>query len=506
MNLAPDKVLRLQEDLNTNRERYFHATTRRKKMEYRDRDQELRIELASALQQVVNLPAADAANIANWDPYDQNASTEWFSSTYMFGVKEGFDVVIGNPPYIQLSKDSGKLGKLYKDAGFETFASKGDIYQLFFEKGCKMLKPGQGFLSYITSNSWLKAEYGKKLRGYFTENHTPLRLLEMGKDIFENAIVDTSILIVREGTSDEIGIAVDMDRLPDRRFPPEQDVWGSLRLDGERHWIALSATERRIIDKMEAIGTTLNEWDISIKYGIKTGYNAAFVVDDDTREAIIGEDPESEKILKPVMRGKDVQRFQAGWDRFWLIDTHNGYETVPPVDVTDYKGVKQHLDKFYYKLERRKDQGITPYNLRDCAYHEEFKKEKLFWRRVAKEGTVAYVKEEVQCINAVYMLRGDSLRYLCATLNAKLVAWFMQRSLPTSGTGTFHWEKVHVERLPVPQLTAEEQLPFDRLVERILSTKGVDPSADTSHLEAEIDRLVYDLYGLTDEEIALVEG
>ena len=130
MSLTSDEVIRLQEELNTNRERHFHATTRQKKRECRDRDRELRDKLATALQQVVGLPAADAANISRWIPYDQNARADWFDGAYMFGVADGFDVVIGNPPYIQLQKDGGKLGKLYKDAGYSTFAGTGDIYQL----------------------------------------------------------------------------------------------------------------------------------------------------------------------------------------------------------------------------------------------------------------------------------------------------------------------------------------------------------------------------------------
>ena len=333
MNLTTPEVTQLQEELNANRERHFHATTRQKKKECRDHDRELRDKLATALQQVVGLPAADAANISSWDPYDQNAQANWFDAGYMFGIVEGFDLVIGNPPYIQLSNDGGKLRKLYKDAGYTTFASTGDIYLLFFEKGCQMLEPDRGFLSYITSNSWLKAEYGKPLRRYLSERHTPLRLLEMGKDIFENAIVDTSILMVRAGKSGACGLAVDMDRLSDKHFPPEQSVWGQLRVDGEKHWIALSPTERKIIDKIEAAGPSLKEWDISIKYGIKTGYNPAFVINRDTREAIIAENPKAQEIIKRVMRGKDIQRYQARWADHWLIDTHNGYGCVPPVDV-----------------------------------------------------------------------------------------------------------------------------------------------------------------------------
>ena len=173
--------------------------------------------------------------------------------------------------------------------------------------------------------------------------------------------------------------------------------------------------------------------------------------------------------------------------------------------MNNYRSVKLHLDKFYSSLAKRKDQGVTPYNLRDCTYHEEFTKEKLFWRRVASEGMVAYVKDEYQCVNAVYMLRGDSLKYLCAVLNSKLVAWYMRRSLPTSGTGTFHWEKVHVERLPVPTIPASEQRQIIQLVEDILNAKEADPNADIGDLERGIDRIVYQLYGLSEDERAAVE-
>ena len=130
------------------------------------------------------MPASDAARIASWDPYDQNAHSDWFDTGYMFGITDGFDVVIGNPPYIQLQRDRGKLGRRYKDAGYTTFTRRGDIYQLFYEKGCQLLRPSQGQLTYITSNSWLNAEYGKPLRYYLSKWHTPLSLLETGKGRF----------------------------------------------------------------------------------------------------------------------------------------------------------------------------------------------------------------------------------------------------------------------------------------------------------------------------------
>ena len=505
MNLTPPEVIELQEELNANRERHFHATTRKEKKDCRDQDEELRNKLADVLQQVVGLPAADADNIAHWDPYDQNAQSDWFDAEYMFGVAKAFDLVIGNPPYIQLQKDRGKLGKLYKDAGYTTFASTGDIYQLFFEKGCQLLKSGRGFLSYITSNSWLKAEYGKPLRRYFAESHTPLRLLEMGKDIFENAIVDTSILMLRAGKSGEFGSAVDMDRLTDRRFPPDKKVWGHLRHEGDRPWCALSAIERGIMDKIEAIGTPLTEWDIDIYRGVTTGLNEAFIITSEVRDSLIAEDPHSSEIIKPVLRGRDIHRYQAHWAGLWLIDTHNGYGRIPPINVDKYPSVKTHLNGFYERLVKRYDKGRTPYNLRNCAYHESFAREKLYWRRVAKRGMFSYVEEELQCVNAVFMLSGKSLKYLCAVLNTKLISWLIQRMLPTSGTGTFHWEKVHVERLPVPQVSSADECSFIRLVDQILLSISTSREAQVGELQSEIDRKVLELYQLTPEEIYAIE-
>ena len=239
--------------------------------------------------------------------------------------------------------------------------------------------------------------------------------------------------------------------------------------------------------------------------GVLTGYNKAFIVDEKVRSALVAQDPRSDAILKPVLRGRDVQRYRAQWAKLWLIDTHNGYGDVPHINVDDYPAIKDHLDGFYERLVLRQDKGRTPYNLRNCAYHEAFSREKLYWRRVAKDGLFSYVEEEIQCVNAVYMLSGKSLKYLCAVLNSRLISWLMQRLLPTSGTGTFHWEKVHVERLPVPQLPTTGQYPFIRLVEKILHEKASSRKTQVCELERAINREVYALYDLTPSEILALE-
>ena len=509
------EVYNLQAKLATNREKYFHANTRSIKMACRRKDAKIRQQLASHLQAEFHYLAASAAQLATWNPYDQNTKTDWFDAEYMFGVANGFDVVIGNPPYNQLQEDGGKLGKLYKDAGYVTFARTGDIYQLFYERGCRMLRAQIGILAYITSNSWLKAEYGKKTRRYLAQKHTPTALLELGKDVFESAIVDSSILLLRQGGNAKSFPAVDLDQLETTDFPPPTRVWGSVAPEGDAPWSILSAGERGVLEKMRSKGTPLKDWEVKINYGIKTGYNQAFIIDTATKEALVAADPKSGEILKPVLRGRDIQRYRVDWKGLWLI------ATLPAlgINIDDYPAVREYLLSFgKARLEQsgkklsggkksRKRTNNAYYELQDaCAYYEEFGKEKLFWIELVGNARFAYDDSSVFGEATSFVMTGPCLKYLCALLNSYLVQYFFQQIAPTSGIGTLRWKKVYVERIPIPKINKDQQYPFIHLIDRILEVKATNSAADTSALEAEIDRLVYQLYGLTTEEIAMVEG
>ena len=423
----------------------------------------------------------------------------------VFAQQHGFDIAIANPPYIQLQGDGGRLAFLYQDAGYQTFARTGDIYQLFYERGCQALKPSGGLLAYITSNSWLKAEYGKSTRLYFASSHTPLLLLELGKNVFESAIVDSGVLILSTGGAGQPFRSVDLDRLSNKEIPPAQGLWGLTRPDGDEPWSILSPLGQSVMDKMQTKGTLLKDWDVKINRGILTGYNNAFIINSSDKEALIAADPNSAEIIKPVLRGRDIQRYRAKWAGKWLIDTHNGYGDVPAVTINDFPVVKAHLDKFYPQLEKRRDKGRTPYNLRNCAYHGEFAKEKLIWIELVENGRFAYDDSGIYGEVTTFIMTGAYLKYICAVLNTTLVRWFLQQVAPTSGMGTLRWKKVYVENIPIPQITAADQEPFVKLVDQILKAKDADPDADTSHLEWEIDRLVYDLYGLTEKEDTAIE-
>ena len=247
------------------REMHFNARTRDEKQALRDQDAALRGELALRLEDS-GFGHDEATRVATWDPYRQNTAALWFDAQWMFGVKDGFDVVIGNPPYVQLQRDRGALRRRYQGEAYDTFAATGDIYQLFFERGMGLLR-SQGILAYITSNSWLKAKYGESTRSFFSTKHTPRVLLEVGKDVFDSAIVDSSVLVVQEGqaASDDC-LALDMDSLDAQEFPPQPSRFGSLYHGGTKPWVPLSSIERGIMDKMQAVGVPLREWDISIYY------------------------------------------------------------------------------------------------------------------------------------------------------------------------------------------------------------------------------------------------
>ena len=551
--LLDDAVAAKLRDVAAVRERYFLADSRPKKLDCVDEEKRLRRELRDVLKnerqqwmaaqkrdierKARELPnpdargkfrsgeldklaergrrydeaLADARKVADWNPYDQNARADWFEPEWMFGVTGGFDVVIGNPPYIQLQKDGGRLGTRYRHADYEVFTPTGDIYQLFYERGCGLLDSHAGTLAYITSNSWLKAEYGRLLRRWLAERHTPLRLIDMGKDVFD-AIVDASVLLVREGGAGTRVPAVDMDCLDDpdggTTFPPPKGAWVEARLDGEAPWSILSAVEWGVLDKMKAVGTPLRSWNVQINLGIKTGYNNAFIIDDATRTVLIAEDPRSEEIIKPIVRGRDIQRWRAQWDKKWLIDAHNGWnegtKRIPPIDIDDYPAVRDHLDHHLTSLTRRQDKGRTPYNLRNCAYHEDFGEEKLFWMELTNSGRFAYSSSEMFSVNTTYVLVGGPVKFLCAVLNSRLATWFMDYVASTSGMGVTRWFSTFVAEIPIPEVHVKAQNPFVRLVDDILAAKDVDPDADVTAQENEIDRLVMRLYGLTDTECAAV--
>jgi type II restriction/modification system DNA methylase subunit YeeA len=176
-----------------------------------------------------------------------------------------------------------------------------------------------------------------------------------------------------------------------------------------------------------------------------------------------------------------------------------------PVKIDDYPAIKKHLDGYFVQLEKRGDKGLTPYNLRQCAYLKEFEKEKIVWADLSRSGNCfTFDDKNLYLQNTGYIMTGVSLKYLIAVLNTKLILhYFDEINQKLDNTG-WRWINQYVEILPIPKIPETEQQPFIKLVDKILAEKKA--GNDTSALEREIDVLVYGLYGLSEEEILIVEG
>ena len=517
--LISNKAQNLEQKLRDNRERHFHATTRQRKRACKQRDEELRAELATELKHS-GMPADDAERIAHWDPYDQNATADWFDSEWMFGITEGFDVAIGNPPYIQLQKEGGRLGNLYQDKGFDTFARTGDIYCLFYEKANQLLK-NNGHVCFITSNKWMRAGYGKKLRDYFVTLTQPIQLLDMGPDVFD-ATVDTNILlfqkIVSDATTTFVGVSLkaDFDRQTGNIAQYLSDNGTTMEMPiKDEPWAILSSAELNLKRKIEVVGKPLKDWDINIYRGIVTGCNEAFIINEAKREELIKQNPKSAEIIKPLLRGRDIKRYHAQQSGFYILAT--GYD----LDILHrYPTIFSHLEDIGKRIDsgriktkgkglfNRDDQGENWWNLRACAYYSEFDEEKIVYPETTHSANFFYDSGEFFLDKTCFMITGSDLKILVGLLSSTLMTFAYKRycSGTVLGAKGYQYNKHALEKLPVAKIPASQQQSFITLVDQILDAKHTDPEADTSDLEDEIDKLVYELYNLTEDEIAIVEG
>jgi len=440
----------------------------------------------------------------------------------VFKEKGGFDVVIGNPPYIQLQKNGGFLADQLKNSGYQSFARTGDIYALFYEKGNQLLSDNS-HLCFITSNKWMRAGYGEKLREYFIHNTNPKLLIDLGPGVFETATVDTNILLFQKHKTKNfncLACSVKVDLVKEKTSLENYIQQNKIKLSkfNSKAWTILNPLEQQIKDKIEKIGTPLKNWDIKINYGIKTGYNKAFIIDGKKKDELIAKDPKSAEIIKPILRGKDIKRYSADFADKWLIASHNGYkkengENVEAINIENYPTIKEWLDLHWEKISKRQDKGKTPYNLRNCAYQEEFEKEKIVYSEIVREPQFYFDTKQYFPEATSFLMTGEYLQYIVSILNSKAFTYFFSRFYAGGGLGNsgYRYKKKFLEQTPIPQISPEAQKPFIDLVDKILeitSAKDYDPKnppIEQKELEKKIDNMVYELYGLTEEEIKVVE-
>ncbi|EAJ9489551.1 class I SAM-dependent DNA methyltransferase [Campylobacter jejuni] len=443
------------------------------------------------------------------------------------GNFKGFDLIIGNPPYIrqeELKELKPHLAKNYK-----VYKGTSDIYTYFYELGFNVLKDN-GVLSYITSNKYTRAGYGEALREFLLKNVKVLEYTDLnGIKVFDSATVDTSILCFEKSKSKDnkfkylalsneilktcaynIGLYKDFAEFSQNSLSKESFTFS------DENTSALKA-------KIERIGTPLKEWQgLNIYRGILTGYNEAFIITTEKRNEILAnckdeaEKERTAKLIRKMLRGRDIKRYSYEWAGLWVINTHNGYknqngEKVEAINIEHYPSLKKYFDEFYPQLEKRADKGLTPYNLRNCAYIEEFEKEKIVYPCImAKEPCFSYETSFAFAMAPANIITSNSdiLKYILAFLNSDFI-YLMLRKFYMGGGIEGELKTNNLEKLPIPKINSKNQKLADELinlVDEILKAKEQDKNTNTQELENKINSLVYKLYNLNEEEIKTIEG
>ena len=456
-------------------------------------------------------------------PIDSNSSFflwhTWFSEVFNRPADcNGFDIVIGNPPYIQLQDEGGKLAKLYRQAKFNTFSSMGDIYQLFYEKGIVLLKK-KGHLCYITSNKWMRAGYGETSRKYFAEQSQPKILIDLaGEKVFENATVDVNILLLQKTayTQSTCALRGGLDCLENRSDLLERKNEAvNIIFPHNSSWVILSPMEQRIKEKIEKVGVPLKDWDIQINYGIKTGCNEAFIIDKAKKDELIALSPNSVDIIRPILRGKDIKKYGYNFAELYLLFIPWHFPIHRDTNITGaskeaelafqqkYPAIYNHLLQYKEQLSNRNraETGIRYewYALQRFGsnYMDDFSKPKILFQEIVQEGEFMIdSKGEFFCNDTGRIITGKAIKFLLGVLNSKLfffaIKYFYGGGL--LGENGVRMKHTFFENFPC----IEENAHIKQLVDTVTSE-------NIKEVSKEIDHKVYELYGLTDDEINFVE-
>ena len=518
-NLFEQDVIELQKRLQQVRHEHFMAKTVYQKTKLRNRDKELRDELIEMLKSDNVIASENAYQMAKWNPYDQNGQSPFFDPKWMFGIEEGFDLVIGNPPYRRLQDNGGELANKYTSYGYETFDRNGDIYCLFYERGWQLLKK-EAHLCFITSNKWMRAGYGEKVRAFFSKKVNPMLLIDFaGVKIFESATVDTNILLFAKSSNlHHTTCAVTNKQNKDsinNLSDFVQQHHSVCELASSDSWVILSPIEQSIKRKIEAVGTPLKDWDINIYRGVLTGYNDAFIITTEKRDEILSncqseeERQRTAELIRPILRGRDIKRYGYDWANLWLIyiPWHFPYqfdESIQGASENAEKAFKEKYPSVYSHMLQYKDQ-LSKRNKAETGiryewyamqrwgakYWEDFNKPKIIWKRIGSILRFSYDNKGCLGLDSTCFATGEHIEYLCCVLNS-LMGHYLLKDSPKTGTGDLLVSVQAIEPAIVPYNAI-----YDSKLTELLDKQTTNPSVKT---ETEINDIVFTMFGLSPSE------
>ena len=440
----------------------------------------------------------------------------------------GFDIVITNPPYLRPEE----LKRLeYKDKlerqDYTVYTSSMDIYGYFYEKSFELLKEKR-VSTLITSNKWLRASYGKKLRKFFEEKVTVNNIIDFkSHKIFSSATVDTNILSVqKQAVGGEYSIPYcDFSHSTFDKSTPIHNQINKYEYvsEGEgQPWLLLTSIESSIKEKIECTGIPLKQWkDITFNRGILTGYNEAFIIDTQTKDQLCKEHPSSKKIIKPILRGKDIKKWCYKFNNYYIISTFPSLN----LDINEYPAIKKYLKSFGKKLLQtgdtyldcnrklqkcRKKTNNSWFELQDSTcYYTEFEKEKIIYPNMTKNVFFTYDKRKVYVNQKGYIITGDSnlLKFIIGQLNSSLIRFFIKKTFPHLQGGTVELNKDKFQEIPLLLIKPFEGTFFKKHIDEVIEiTSSSDyPKNEIKvqkikNLQKEIDQIIFDLYGLNQKE------
>ena len=475
--------------------------------------------------------------------------------------KGGFDVVIGNPPYVRQEM----LGdyKDYFQKHYEVYQGTADLYTYFIERGVSLLKNG-GIFSYIVANKWMRANYGEPLRRWLKKQRIE-EIVDFGDlPVFEKATTYPCILRIRKGHQDVIPVKTGIQK--QRPFSVTQVK--TLKFDNlsdyvrensfsinktfldAKGWFLVDEQSQALLNKLQKVGVPLGKYvKRNIFYGIKTGLNEAFVINDEIRDRLIKEDPKSAYLIKPFLAGKDIKRYvppktnkhlifiPKGWTREQMshsCESRNpekaGFRVKHGMTETSmwrwfgetYHAIARHLAAFAEKGKKRYDKGDYWWELRACDYYEEFEKQKIILPDISLKGNFTFDSEAHYCANTAYII-GNADKYLLGILNSQLIHFIYKGISSTYRGGYLRFIYQYLTQLPIRTIdfyNPSEKAIHDKLISLVDSMlelhkkkASLPPSAEREKIEREIaitdekiDEIVYGLYGITDEERKIIEG
>lgn len=456
---------------------------------------------------------------------------DWEKAFPQVFLNGGFEVVIGNPPYVR--QESLGVYKDYFQTHYQVYHGMADLYAYFIERGVKFLKPG-GLFGYIVANKWMRANYGQPLRAWMGKQHI-IELTDFGDlPVFEHATTYPCILIIQKdgqpGTFQATNVLT-LDFTDLNEYQAQNRFTMDTYALSDEGWSLIDQQEVNLLRKLRSKGKPLGQYvNGKVFRGVLTGLNEAFIVDEVTRQSLISQDPRSAGLLKPFLIGREVKRYQPGIYKQYLIFIPKGWtrQSMPVKGdpwkwlQKNYPAIANHLALFAGKAEARYDKGEFWWELRACDYYGEFEKPKIIIPAIVQRASYTFDTENFYSNDKTSIIPENDL-YLLGLMNSKVCDFVLHEIASTKRGGYYEYKPMYVSQLPIymiDETSRREMMLHDQivaLVERVLKlnktlssvnnpTERIIMQRQIETTDREIDRLVYELYGLTDEEIKIVEG